>query len=124
MGAVNGASTGTLRRKTGQKTTDTRGLQVPEWVTISTDLPSRVAGTAANSAPYRTVSTPGGDVEVAARVIHFPAATADLRDGDYYEVTAGALSGLAFEIVEATWQDQATARRVPAVEVQRPEEWS
>lgn len=117
-------SRASICRKTGNMTTDDRGLEVPEWATVHADLPVRVAGTAANSAPYRTLNIGGAELTIAARVLHFPAATTDLRDGDLAEITAGDTAGSVWQLIEADFQDQATARRVPAVATERPEEWS
>lgn len=116
-------SRATVRRKTGAMTTAENGRQVPAWDTVHTDIPVRVAGTAANSAPHRTLNIGGAEVSVSVRVLHFPAATADLRDGDLAEITAGENAGAVYWLTEADWQDQATARRVPAVATQRPQEW-
>lgn len=113
-----------ILRKTGETTTDDRGLEVPEWATVHVDLPCRVSGAAANSSPYRTLNIGGATVEVAARILHVPAGTADLLDGDFAEITVGDTAGLVFQIIEADAQDQATARRVPVVATKRPEEWS
>lgn len=117
-------STATIHRKTGGTVIDDRGLEVPEWAVIHADLPVRVAGTAANSAPYRTLNIGGAELTIAARVLHFPATTTDLRDGDLAEITTGDTAGAVFRLIEADFQDQATARRVPAVATERPEEWS
>jgi len=125
MGATNGGSDATIHRKTGETTTDAKGLEVPEWHTVYTDRPCRISGTAANSAPYRTLTIADGvQVEVAARVASFSIDTTDLSDGDLIEITAGELSGTVWQLIEADWQNQSTARRVPVIAVERPEEWS
>jgi hypothetical protein len=72
----------------------------------------------------RTVVVGTTEVQLAVRVGHFPAATTLLRDGDLIEITAGENAGLVLQIIEAAWQDQATARRVPVMAVQRPAEWT
>lgn len=117
-------STVTIRRKTGQKTKDDRGLQVPEWEDVHVDLPARLSGTAANSAPYATQNIAGVGFTAPARVLHVPAATADLADDDFALITAGENAGLVIRLIEVGWQDQTTARRVPVVAVERPKEWS
>jgi hypothetical protein len=58
------------------------------------------------------------------RTAHFPASTSNLRDGDLLEITSGENTGQVLRVVEADWSDQTTARRVPVVATQRPEEWS
>lgn len=103
----------TIRRKT---TTTT-------WSTTYTNLPLRLVVEGGGSAPSRKVQTAGVEFQVAARVAHLPATTSDIRDGDLIEITAGENAGLVLRVVEATWQDQATARRVPVMATQRPEEW-
>lgn len=113
-----------IRRKTGNWTTDARGLEVPEWATVYADLPCRISGAAANTSPYRTVNIGGATMEVAARVAHFPHDTLDLADGDLIEVTAGETAPSVWQIIEADAADQQTARRVPVVAAERPEEWS
>ena len=124
MGAENGGSTVTIRRRTGQMTTNTRGLEVPEWEDVHVDLPARLSGTAANSAPYSTQNIAGVEFTMPSRVLHLPAATTDLADDDYAEITAGENAGVVVRIIEVGWQDQATARRLPVVGVDRPEEWA
>jgi hypothetical protein len=52
-----------------------------------------------------------------------PADTSGLLDGDLVEMTGGENAGLVLRVLEVAFQDQATARRLPVVEVQRPEEW-
>jgi hypothetical protein len=47
-----------------------------------------------------------------------------LRDGDLIEVTAGELTGSVWHVVEADAADQQTARRVPVIAAEHPEEWS
>lgn len=117
-------SRATVRRKTATTTAAANGRKVPDWAVVHADLPVRVAGTAANSAPYQSRDIGGAKVEVAARILHLPAATSDLSDGDLVEITSGENVGRVFQIIEAGWQDQSTARRVPVFATQRPEEWS
>jgi len=116
-------SRATVRRKTGAMTTDERGREVPAWEVVHENLPTRQSGTAGNASPYRTRNVGGAEFTVAARIQHFPASTTDLRDGDLVEITAGENAGAVLQIIEADWQDQATARRVPVVAVDRPKEW-
>lgn len=111
-----------VMRKTGATTT-VDGLEVPEWATVYAASPFRLGGSNAGSSGTRTVTIGTTEMQLAVRVGHFPAATDLLADGDLIEVTAGENAGLVLQIVEADWQDQATARRVPVVSVQRPEEW-
>lgn len=117
-------STVAVMRKTGETTQDeATGLEVPEWATVIAASPFRLGGSNAGSATYRTLDVGGARVEVAVRIGHFPAETSGLADGDLIDVSAGENAGLVLQIVEADWQDQATARRVPAVATQRPSEW-
>jgi hypothetical protein len=113
----------TIRRNDGTTTTDPDGFEVPAWTDVLTDLPFRLGGStrASNS---RRVTIGETEVELAVRVGHFPASTEGLTDGDLIEVTEGENAGVVLRIIEASWQDQATARRVPVVEVTRPQEWA
>lgn len=97
------------------------GLETPGWTTLHTNLPGRIAGSRGGTAQTRTVTIGQTEVQVAVREWHFPAGTSGLRDGDIVKVTAGENAGVFLRVVEASWQDQATARRVPVVEIQKPE---
>lgn len=117
----------TVRRRTGYTTQDeTSGLEVPVWEDVYTGLPFRLGGsqTSLASTHSHTQDLAGADIQLAARTGHVPVTTTNLADDDYIEVTAGENAGLVVRIVEATWQDQATARRVPVIEAIRPTEWS
>lgn len=113
----------TIRRKGGPPVI-VDGFKVPAWTVVHTDLPIRVGGTTRGASSARRDDLGSGEVEVAVRTAHFPASTADLADSDYVEITSGENAGLVVRIVEATWQDQATARRVPVVSAVRPKEWA
>lgn len=113
----------TVHRKTGDTTTDADGWEVPEWAAVYTNLRLRLGGTPQGGAGFRRVTVGDVEVDLAVRVASLPASTDDLIDGDLIEVTSGENSGVVLRIVEASWQDQATARRVPVVETQRPSEW-
>lgn len=103
--------------------TDENGFEVDGWTTVY-DGPFRLGGSTRGDAPTRRVSVGDVELQLAARVAHFPASTTGLRDGDVIEVTEGENAGAFLRIVEASWQDQATALRVPVVEAQRPSGWS
>ena len=113
----------TIRRKTDQ-TTVVDGFEVPVWDTTYTALPLRLVSDSTGTTQSRRVETAGVEYELAMRTAHFPASTSNLRDGDLLEVTSGENTGLVLRIVEADWSDQTTARRVPVVATQRPEEWT
>jgi hypothetical protein len=127
MGAANGSSTGNVRRKTGRTVqNETTGREAPVWTTVHSNVNVRIAGSSgglAGAARSRARGTGGIEVEVGVREVHFAAATTDLMDGDYFESTAGENAGLVLKLIEVTWKDQATARRIPAEEVSRPSEW-
>lgn len=130
MGAANGGSTVNVRRRTGEMTEAANGLEVPEWATIHADMPCRIGGANAGSSGYRTTDIGNGvEIQAAVRVASFPTWIADrpvdpdLANGDLIKVTAGALAGRVYQIVEADPADQQTARRVPVIEAPRPEEW-
>jgi hypothetical protein len=116
-------SRATISRKTGRMVKDDNGYEVPEWIVVATDVPMRLSGMAANSSPYKTETPAGGIVNYAARVLHLPVSQSDLANDDLVEITAGENAGTIWRVIEATWQDQATARRVPAEQVKRPAEW-
>ena len=102
--------------------TDENGFEVDGWAVIY-DGPVRIGGSSRGAAGSRTARVGDVDVELAVRVAHFPAATTGLRDGDLLEVTSGENAGRFLRIVEESWQDQATARRMPVVEAQKPAGW-
>lgn len=115
----------TVRRDTGNTAQDEEtGSEVPVWDDVYSGVPFRLGGSNQGSTGSRTVETPGGKVTLAVRTGHFPHDFDELRDGDLIDVTAGECAGLVLRIVEATFQDQATARRVQVVEVGRPEGWA
>ena len=114
----------TVMRATGGTTTGPDGFQVPEWATVLTDVPFRLGGAPQGSSGYRTVTVGSSEVQVPVRTGHFPALFVDLADNDLILVTAGENVGIVLRIVEADWQDQATARRLPVVGTERPEEWA
>lgn len=115
-------SRASLRRLTGGTTVNAEGYEVPEWATVLTDTPCRLtARTGAGQS--RTVSTPGGDVQIASRELHVPVGTTGVRDGDLFEITAGENAGTVWQVVEADGSDQTTALRLPVVAAERPEEW-
>lgn len=99
------------------------GLEVDGWATIHEDLPGRIAANR-GAGQSRTVRIGETEVQIAVREWHCPAGTEDIQDGDVLEVTAGENAGIFFRVVESAWQDQATARRLPVVEIQEPEGWS
>jgi hypothetical protein len=110
-----------IKRPNGT-TTNADGFKVDAWAIVY-DGPFRLGGSTRGGAGSRTARIGDIDVELAVRVAHFPASTTGLRDGDLIEVTGGENTGRFLRIVEATWQDQATARRVPVVEAKRPGGW-
>ena len=111
-------STATVHRRTGVMTQDeSTGLEVPEWATVYTG-PVRFVGGSTH-----TVTIGGVEFQEATGRVDFPHDTTDLADSDYVELTAGEWAGTVLSIVEAVKGDQRTARRVPVVEVSRPEEW-
>lgn len=115
-------SQATIRRKTGA-TVIVDNLEVDEWEIVHTDLPCRVAVAGGGAARSRTQSPGGVEIERSTPRLDFPAATSDLRDNDLAEITAGENAGRVYRILEADWQDQATARRVPVEATERPNEW-
>lgn len=115
-------SRATVRRRTGTAP-GPDGFDVDTYATNLTAVPFRLGGSSRGGSGSRTLRVGDSEVEVAVRVGHFPAATQGLADGDLIEVTAGENVGAVLRIVEASWADQQTARRVPVVEEQRPAAW-
>lgn len=124
MGAANGGSDATVRRVDPDNPSVVDGIEIDGWTDVYTDLPMRLGGSNRGGAGTRTVTIGETEVQLAVRVASFPAATTNLRDGDLVDITAGENDGVVLRIVEASWQDQATARRVPVIEAQRPAEWA
>lgn len=111
-------STATVRRMTGRTVQDeSTGLEVPVWADVYTGPVRFVGGST------RTVTIGGVEFQEATGRVDFPHDTTDLADGDLVDITAGEWAGTVLRIVEAVKGDQRTARRVPVVEVPRPEEW-
>lgn len=114
----------TIRRKDDDTDQDEdTGVEAPLWQVLYTDHPFRLGGTYRGDSPTRRVEVGGVEIQLAVRVGHLPVDTDALADGDLIEVTGGENEGAVYKIVEAEWQDQATARRVPLLAVDRPEEW-
>lgn len=111
-----------VRRRTGTAP-GPDGFDVDVYTTTLTAVPFRLGGADRGGSGTRTTRVGESEVQLAVRVGHFPASTTGLIDGDLIEVTSGENAGAVLRIVEASWQDQATARRVPVVEEQRPVEW-
>lgn len=119
-----GGSTVVVRRPTGGTTTDpATGRLVAEWGDVHVGLAARI-GSSWGASPSRTVNVADVEQRVATRTLHLPADTSDLVDGDHVLVTAGENVDTIWRIVESEWQDQATARRLPVVQVDAPEGWS
>lgn len=117
-------SRATVRRPTGGTTTNADGYVVDEWADVLVDVPFRLGGAERGGAGSRTVRVGQSEAQVAVRVGNFPAGTTGLADGDLIVVTGGENAGAILRIVEADWQDQATARRVPVIAEQEPEGWA
>lgn len=118
------SSTCAVLRPTGGTTTGAAGYEVPEWATVHAALPCRLGGADRGGSGTRTTTIGGVEVQLASRVLSVPADTAGLLDGDLVEMTSGENAGLVLRVLEVAGQDQATAKRLPVVETQRPEEWA
>lgn len=117
-------STVTIRRKTGHWIQDeTTGVEEPEWLVLHTDAAFRLGGSDSGDSASRRQTVGGMDVQTAVRIGHLPVAINDLQDGDWLDITSGDNTGTAWLIVEADFKDQATARRMPLLAQDRPEEW-
>lgn len=111
----------TVRRSGASTTVDS--IESPGWADVHTDLPCRLGGSERGGAGTRATSVGRTELQMAVRVLHVPATTSGIADGDLVEITSGEHAGLVLEVVEAAGQDQATARRLPVIEAQRPTEW-
>lgn len=102
-------STVTIRRKSG-------GV----WSTILTSQARLGAMGSSATADARTKPLVAAGVRwemQAQRVLHLPYTVTDLQDGDQITVTAGDNAGTFWRIVESSWQDQSTARRVAVSQI-------
>ena len=115
-------STVTIRRLTGNTTT-VNGYEVPVWEVVHVGIPFRLGSSASGDLGTRAVVVGGVTFQQATAVGSLPWDTTDLRDSDLIDIVSGEWAGSVFRIVEAVKGDQKTARRVPVVEVPRPEEW-
>lgn len=124
MGASNLGSDVTLKRKSGNNTqNETTGVEAQSW-TLVVATPARLAAMGAARGAGAKSLRPGGVVwEQADRTMHLPATVADLVTGDVVEITAGQSVGTFWRVLEATWHDQMTARRVPVLQIDRPKDW-
>lgn len=118
-------STATVRRPTGRTVQDEgTGREVRVWDVVHTDVPFQYAGSSNGDGGTRRITVAGSEYQQATGVGKFAHDLTDLADGDHIEITAGEWAETVLSIVEAVKKDQATARRVPVVEVPRPEEWA
>lgn len=127
MGAIHGASDCIVRlRSAAQAQDEATGRVAHQW-TVLWSGPMRLAGTVRGASTQETKSPAHVETEVAVRVAHLPISAAELsgiEDGALIEITAGRLVGTVWRVIEATDHDQDTARRLPVVEVSRPDEWA
>lgn len=115
-------STCTIRRQAGVAPDPTTGLGVTTWTVVYTG-PVRIGGSTRGSSGYRADKVAALESFASTRVANLPWDTSGLADGDLIEITGGESVGLVFRIIEADWQDQATAQRMPVDAVPRPSEW-
>lgn len=121
MGAPNGGSTITVRRKTSDTTRNpANGTEVPVWPVVAANVPARLS----HDTSQRRMEQGGVEWSAAARRVDVPMSYAgQFRDGDCVDVTAGTWAGMALVLKETRGKDQATALRMPAEEMDRPDEW-
>jgi hypothetical protein len=113
-----------IRRKSSlAPQNETTGRETPAWATVATDVPFRLDSGSSSDGGTRRVETGGVEYQQATATGHLPATQRDLSDGDLLEVTSGEWAGSVWRVVEASFADQKTARRVPIVQESRPEEW-
>lgn len=117
-------STANIWRATGKMGQDeTTGLEVPLWELTHAAVPFRLGGANQGTSGTRKVTVGGVELQLATRTANLPASTSNLLDGDLIDVTSGENAGTVWRIVEGDWADQQTARRLPIVATERPEEW-
>ena len=112
MGAANLGSDAVVLRFLGFADPDEHGHEEEEWLLIHSG-PMRLAGVRGGASPSRNETPPGGELQVAQRIAHFPASTPTFDDGDLIEITAGESAGTTWRVIEAARADQQTAYRVP-----------
>lgn len=124
MGAVLDGSDVTLKRKSGNAVqNETTGIEAQTW-TQTYATPARLSSQGSKRGAGAKGLTPGGVAwEQADRILHLPATVTDLVTGDVAQITAGESTGTFWRVLEATRHDQMTARRVPVLQVDRPEGW-
>lgn len=124
MGAANGSSDVTLKRKSGNAAqNETTGVEAQSWTLLGTPRARLGSMGSKRGAGVKNLS-PGGVVwEQADRTLHLPASLGDLVTGDVAEVTAGESAGTFWRVLEATRHDQMTAWRVPVLQIDRPKDW-
>lgn len=113
-------SVATVRRKGPPTTVD--GLKVPSWTDVLVDVPFRLGGPAGPNLS-RSVTVGNTTTQVAVRTGNFPTDTEGIRDGDVVEITAGEYAGRFLTIVDSLGKDQATALRLPVVQIPKPDGW-
>lgn len=116
-------SRATIRHRTGETLPDPDDpeAEVDEYAVVVADCPGRLAGSPRGGAGSRSVTVGGAEVSLAVREWHMPTWAPAPSDGDLIEITAGENAGVILRVVEASSQDQATARRLPVVEARK--EW-
>lgn len=119
MGSTDHGSDATVYRLTGRTIPGPDGLDEPERVIVHAG-PMRLRSGRGGAGPTRTKSVPGGEVSLATREAHFPAATPTFRDGDLIHIDAGRSAGAWWLVIEADRADQQTAYRVPVVAAEQP----
>lgn len=113
MGAANGGSDAAVLRFIGLAPPDSEGYEAEEWATIHAG-PMEFANPGRGAATSRTVSTPGGEMQLAVRIAKWPIGTPAFEDGDLIDVAAGVSAGTAWQVVEGV-KTTKTAYRVPVV---------
>lgn len=101
------------------------GLQGVTWETVHADIPFRLKapGNTASVGNIRLETVGGIEISQALGQGYMPVAINDLLDNDVIEVTVGEWAGTVWRVLEATVGDQLTSRRVPMLQIDRPQEW-
>ena len=118
-------STCTIRRKTGEKTTDGEGFEVDVWADVYVGWPCWVDWQGAESGVPVNINV-GAGVEVtrARRVLKIPHDSRLVRDHDVAELTGGACDGDFFDLADVKFADQKKQQEIPITEIDRPGGWT
>lgn len=113
-----------VRREGGLADQDLEtGMQPRTWTVVHENEPVDFVSGRRGAAQSRSLSAPGGDVDMPLGFARFRWDLPGIKDGDLIEITTGVSAGVVLRVIEATSGDRQTALRVPVIGAQRPDEW-